>query len=89
MKRIREQVHAALKANPGATVDRLAELVGKPRNAVYQHLRRLRAAGRACNKGSTTGVLMAATRFAADRAGLNSPDQLGVRYVLTAADAGP
>ena len=41
------------------------------------------------NKGSTTGVLMAATRFAADRAGLNSPDQLGVRYVLTAADAGP
>ena len=41
------------------------------------------------NKGSTTGVLMAATRFAADRAGLNSPDELGVRYVLTAADAGP
>ncbi len=41
------------------------------------------------NKGSTTGVLMAATRFAADRAGLNSPDQLGVRYLLTAADAGP
>ena len=40
-------------------------------------------------KGSTTGVLMAATRFAADRAGLNSPDELGVRYVLTAADAGP
>ena len=24
-----------------------------------------------------------------DRAGLNSPDQLGVRYLLTAADAGP
>ena len=41
------------------------------------------------NKGSTTGVLMAATRFAADRAGLKSPDELGVRYVLTAADAGP
>ena len=41
------------------------------------------------NKGSTTGVLMSATRFAADRAGLNSPDELGVRYVLTAADAGP
>ena len=39
-------------------------------------------------KGSTTGVLMAATRFASDRAGLNSPDQLGVQYVLTAADAG-
>lgn len=42
----------------------------------------------AANKGSTSGVLMAATRFAADRAGLNSPDQLGVQYVLTAADAG-
>ena len=38
--------------------------------------------------GATTGTLMAATRFAADRTGLNSPDQLGVQYVLTAADAG-
>ncbi|MBP7531047.1 MAG: hypothetical protein KA775_04425 [Ottowia sp.] len=41
----------------------------------------------ASNKGSTTGVLMAATRFATDRAGLNSPDNLGVRYVITATDA--
>jgi len=39
-------------------------------------------------KGSTTGVLMAGTRFASDRTGLNSPDLLGVRYTLTAADAG-
>jgi hypothetical protein len=39
-------------------------------------------------KGSTTGVLMAATRFATDRAGLANPDQLGVQYVITAADAG-
>lgn len=42
----------------------------------------------ASNKGSTTGTVMAATRFAADRTGLNDPDQLGVQYVLTAADAG-
>ena len=40
-------------------------------------------------KGSVTGTLMAATRFAADRTGLNSPDHLGVQYILTAADAGP
>lgn len=39
-------------------------------------------------KGSTSGTLMAATRFAADRAGLTQPDQLGVQYVMTAADAG-
>lgn len=39
-------------------------------------------------KGSTSGVLMAATRFATDRTGLNNPDHLGVQYVLTAADAG-
>lgn len=42
----------------------------------------------AAAKGSTTGVLMAATRFASDRTGLNSPDLLGVRYTLSAADAG-
>lgn len=41
----------------------------------------------AAAKGSTTGTLMAATRFAADRTGLNSPDQLGVQYIITAADA--
>ena len=39
-------------------------------------------------KGSTTGVLMAATRFAADRTGLAGPDKPGVEYVITAADAG-
>lgn len=39
-------------------------------------------------KGATTGPLMAATRFAADRTGLNSPDKLGVQYVITAADGG-
>lgn len=39
-------------------------------------------------KGAGTGVLMAATRFATDRTGLNDPDHLGVQYVLTAADAG-
>lgn len=39
-------------------------------------------------KGSTTGVLCAATRFAADRTGLTSPDLLGVRYTLSAADGG-
>lgn len=38
-------------------------------------------------KGSTSGVLMAATRFSTDRTGLNSPDLLGVRYTLTAQDA--
>lgn len=38
-------------------------------------------------KGSTSGVLMAATRFASDRTGLTSPDLLGVRYTLTAQDA--
>ncbi len=40
------------------------------------------------NKGAGTGVLMAATRFAADRTGLTSPDLLGVRYTLTGQDAG-
>ena len=39
-------------------------------------------------KGATTGVVLAATRFAADRTGLANPDQLGVQYTLTAADAG-
>jgi hypothetical protein len=39
-------------------------------------------------KGSVTGTLMAATRFAADRTGLNDPDQLAVQYTLTATDAG-
>ena len=39
-------------------------------------------------KGSTSGVLCAATRFANDRAGLNSPDRLGVEYTITAQDAG-
>ncbi|HEY3434231.1 MAG TPA: hypothetical protein VGK41_01125 [Solirubrobacterales bacterium] len=39
-------------------------------------------------KGATTGALMACTRFASDRTGLNSPDKLGVQYVITAADAG-
>lgn len=38
-------------------------------------------------KGGGTGVLMAATRFAADRTGLTSPDLLGVRYTVTAQDA--
>lgn len=42
----------------------------------------------AAAKGSTTGILCAATRFAADRAGLNSPDRLGVQYIITGADAG-
>lgn len=41
----------------------------------------------ASGKGSTTGVLLAATRFASDRTGLTSPDLLGVRYTLTAQDA--
>lgn len=39
-------------------------------------------------KGSTTGTLFAATRFAADRNDLGDPDQLGVQYIVTAADAG-
>ena len=42
----------------------------------------------AAAKGSTTGILMAATRFAADRTGLAGPDKLGVEYVITANDAG-
>lgn len=40
-------------------------------------------------KSATTGVLVAASRFAADRTGLGAPDRLGVEYVMTAVDAGP
>ena len=39
-------------------------------------------------QGATTGILMAATRFSADRTGLGAPDRLGVEYVVTASDAG-
>ena len=39
-------------------------------------------------KGADTGLLLAATRFAADRTGLGAPDKLGVQYVITAVDAG-
>lgn len=39
-------------------------------------------------QSATTGILMAATRFAADRTGLGAPDRLGVEYVVTASDAG-
>ena len=39
-------------------------------------------------KSAATGILIAATRFAADRTGLGAPDRLGVEYVLTAVDAG-
>lgn len=39
-------------------------------------------------QGATTGILMAATRFSADRTGLGTPDRLGVEYVVTASDAG-
>ena len=38
-------------------------------------------------KGAQTGLLVAATNFAAARTGLSAPDQLGVSYTLTAADA--
>lgn len=54
-QRIRDQVHAALKANPGITIADMAKLLGLSNNAAYMHLRHLRAAGLACNKGSTTG----------------------------------
>lgn len=38
-------------------------------------------------KGATTGLLVAATRFAADRANLAEPDRIAVEYSLRAVDA--
>lgn len=42
----------------------------------------------ASDKGGTTGILVAATRFAADRANLASPDRIGIEYSIRAQDAG-
>lgn len=39
-------------------------------------------------KSATTGVLIAATQFAAARSNLNSGDKLNVTYSITATDAG-
>lgn len=55
MRLNQDQVKAALQANPGASVDQLAEVLHHPRNAVHQHLHRLRDAGLAHNRGSRNG----------------------------------